>query len=722
VYHKIVRDMKLKLILKNFRKFTDASWVFEEGLTLISGKSGQGKSTIFMAIIFVLTGEGKKLISFGKTSCSATLIVDDLVTITRTKHPNRLLLQKPGPTSEVLEDAEAQSVLNQIFYQYQTGYIAQRSTKSFLFLNPQDKMSFIERMVFGEESPETVHACCKTLLKERKDKLATVRASREAIEALLKEMNIQQTTNPKTHDQKNITESIPDVQKALEQYQLDLKQTSLYLDRVRENEKRRLVCTKRLNQLKEDVDNLWLSLAPTTFNLPTNVWSLTEIENELERLRAYNISLSAYRKAKKVLKGIDTTQHKIGSSEEIKICKRVCELAINSHTTQYRLNLTTLNNQISNTVTHLTCPACNTMLMLWGDNIKIAEDNKIQHASVKPLQVLSCAEVKKLEEQKTKTVLALETSITNQKELVILCTKYPDIFKHIDISESNLQSSIAPKILTAIKDAATKHIARLTESRRVLESYDKQKALCDSLRPKKTTRESIFTTEETESVLKRIRDALYEKKEVEKSLYSDYKNTESVSGLEQKVAMLEEAIKESKYILVSLKAAQHWNRVSVLAQEEDICHTKFSNATKLQDIVKISSKQSIVEVVEEINLTVQQYLDLFIEDVVVELTYNKGKLAVDVIQNGHQTDLNGLSGGEFARVLLAFTIALAEINNVRLLMIDETTASLDQDTATSVVDIIKEHFKGTVLVIAHQTTTGIFDAVVDLDTIDSHQQ
>lgn len=703
--------MKLKLVLKNFKKFADATWVFDEGLTLISGKSGQGKSTIFMAILFALTGEGKKLISFGKTSCSVTLTADNFVVITRTKHPNRLLLQHSQgsqtgsqTTNKFLEDEEAQAVINQYFFQYHLGYIAQRSTKSFLLLSPQDKLSFIERMVFGEENPDIVHVCCKSLVKERKDALAAARASREATEALLKEMNIRQTNIDST-----TTNSIPDVQKALAQHRFELKEAILNLDRARENEKRRIFCSSRLNQLTHELKELFISL-----DLPTEPkTSLDDIENELERVKAYNKAWSEYKKQKKILKDIDVTQHQIICKQQstIKDCKRVCELAATANSTQFAVTLTNLNDQIAKAVTYFVCPECNTTLQLWGNTIKktISEVKD----KTRPLQVLSCAEVKKLEEQQTRALLAFEDSLSNQKELLSLCARYPDIFKHVDTSETNLQSTSVAKTLRAISDIASNYIARVAESRRVLEKYDRQKFLCDSLRPKDKNHKITF---ETENLLRRTRDVLQEIKEIKKTLARDNHQFQSVKDWELKVVVLEKATEESESVLSFLEAAQYWIRVGALAQEENARYQGFANATKLQDIVKTSSKQSILQVVEEINTTVQPYIDLFIEDVVAELTFDKGKLNVDVIQNGHRTDLHVLSGGEFARVLLAFTIALAEINNVKLLMIDETTASLDQDTTTSVVDVIKKHFKGTVLVIAHQTTTGVFDTVIDLDT------
>ena len=69
--------MKLKLI--NFRCYTEKTFDFgEKGLALLSGPSGQGKSSLLMAINFVLYGTGTKVVTYGKTSCCVELEFDDL--------------------------------------------------------------------------------------------------------------------------------------------------------------------------------------------------------------------------------------------------------------------------------------------------------------------------------------------------------------------------------------------------------------------------------------------------------------------------------------------------------------------------------------------------------------------------------------------------------------------------------------------------------------------
>ena len=53
--------------------------------------------------------------------------------------------------------------------------------------------------------------------------------------------------------------------------------------------------------------------------------------------------------------------------------------------------------------------------------------------------------------------------------------------------------------------------------------------------------------------------------------------------------------------------------------------------------------------------------------------------------------------------------------NTPMLLLDESTASLDQEATTAVFDSIKENFKGKmVLIIAHQVIQGVFDKIIKL--------
>ena len=80
-----------------------------------------------------------------------------------------------------------------------------------------------------------------------------------------------------------------------------------------------------------------------------------------------------------------------------------------------------------------------------------------------------------------------------------------------------------------------------------------------------------------------------------------------------------------------------------------------------------------------------------------------------------EADITTLSGGELSRVILAYTLALSEIFNSPLILLDECTSSLDQELTSVVMESIKNNFSNKlVLCICHQVVSGNFDRKICL--------
>ena len=655
----------LKLTLKNFRKFATAEFTFDQQLSLISGKSGQGKTTIFMAIMFALTGEGKKLPTYGKTSCSVTLVIgnpnEDPVTIIRTKRPNRLRVTVGS--GKTLDDKEAQAVIDDLFPQYHMGYMSQRtdSSKSFILMTPMDKMRYIEKMAFGGENVDQLINNCKELVKGRKNEMMLTTRQRETTEKMLKDLKIEKTDC----DVDDLMEE--------EEYDDQITQHERDVDSLRN----KLNKTEHLIKMKEDVSR---QLA----KMPEIEEDIDDLEDELQRISTHRQGWERYQREKTKLKKLNEPSGM--SKDEMKTMiqdmKTMIELKSEVRNLKScRAKIDKLTKQIEDSMVHRICPSCETEVAMWCNKLIIPE-----HSSGKGQnkEALTTEEAKRLEERRMKATLRVEELERKFVELEKLRSEYPEL------------------------EDAQDQLEGLFKMKSDYEAYAKQKALCSSL---KVERPDYDDT--TEASLRKKKKVVYERKEKEATL-NGIAIKHDPDELKNRIGLVTEIIKRLNVGKMSAQSVRYWNAVEALLKTEADLNKSYPRAIKLQEIIKTAEKMAVREVIEEINLHAQMYLDSFLDDMNVMLIFDGVKLTVDVLQDGHDSDLQNLSGGELARVILAFTIALAEINNVKLLLLDECVASLDQESTGQVIDTIKANFRGTVICIAHQTTTGVFDHVLEL--------
>lgn len=188
---------------------------------------------------------------------------------------------------------------------------------------------------------------------------------------------------------------------------------------------------------------------------------------------------------------------------------------------------------------------------------------------------------------------------------------------------------------------------------------------------------------------------------------------EECASLQRELHEIEARLDLIRDHMRSREAYEQWKKVHDVTVVEKDLEVSHPRAVYLQALIHEAQKESLEETLDQLNFYSQLYLEKFMDDLSIEFVFDT-KISVNMIHDGHKTDANSLSGGEYSRVTLAVTLALAEMNGVQLLMLDESIASLDQDTTSEVLDAIRENFTGTILCIAHQTVKGTFDHVVEL--------
>jgi DNA repair exonuclease SbcCD ATPase subunit len=269
------------------------------------------------------------------------------------------------------------------------------------------------------------------------------------------------------------------------------------------------------------------------------------------------------------------------------------------------------------------------------------------------------------------------------------------------------------------------------ELRKTIMSEQNKKVLLDGLKENL----NIFSTERLE---------LNEHIESVKNEYIEkYPNNDTINELENKISEVDGKIRDCKLKkekqLVILEQIKVWKeyekevakynswvaKVKDLKSIEEKATKKHASFLQLKEKILQAESIALQNIIDSINSHARVYLDdFFPEDPIsVELhafKENKKKttkpsINVRIEYKSMECGLNMLSGGEMARVVLAYTLALAEMFGTPLLLLDECTASLDQEMSGIVFESIKDHFNGKVaLIIAHQVVSGVFDKVIIL--------
>lgn len=204
----------------------------------------------------------------------------------------------------------------------------------------------------------------------------------------------------------------------------------------------------------------------------------------------------------------------------------------------------------------------------------------------------------------------------------------------------------------------------------------------------------------------------------------EYKETSEKELLEHTLCLkeIDKYLDYKKSLDVYNNQKQLISELEEQEREESNKHTKAKMVK--QDLLE-SEHIALSNTVKDINATANIFLQEFFEDPIFanlscfkedKKKNDKPQINLDIKYKHMETTLEALSGGEYARVNLAFTLALAKIFNTPLLLLDETLSSLDEDIADVVFTAIKKHFKNIpVISILHQVSSeGDFDEVIKL--------
>lgn len=419
------------------------------------------------------------------------------------------------------------------------------------------------------------------------------------------------------------------------------------------------------------------------------------------------------------------------------------------------------------------CPSCCSKIRLVDNKLVLAKDvneeSKIDLKELKEEITILKQNITTLKKNIQSDENNLERKVTIQNEINNLCGSYEEL-PSLESVKEDLEYLREYQTTQTDIEKKKKDLEIAIKEERFSSSYFNFKKSFEKLEYRKNSLQSKYGSEhpvtneeelrqkintqkhkkEQLSVLKKrcseTTESILKCKKVLENASTNHKNKydiiQTTNTLEKKMSELEKTVFElnekkknceknvyeleewEKY-QSSLNNYRGWEvKIKELELAQKIAENEHASATKLKDKILEAESIAMLNIIDSINSHARIYLDCFFPDNPISVNLQtfketkkstKPQINIEIEYKGMEADINMLSGGELSRVILAYTMALAEMFNTPLLLLDECTSSLDQDLTETVFNSIRENFNGKItLLIAHQVVMGTFDKIINL--------
>lgn len=589
-----------KLELLNFKKYTQKSFLFEEGLIGIIGKNGSGKSTIFEAILFALYGELKTkgikdIIRNSSVSDKEPISVSlefefDFFTykVIREFRGKTLTANAKLYKNEELITTGAKEVTNSIIKLVKmnkdafmhTLFASQKELTSLSNLKPEDRKKMIRKLL-GLEKIDAI----ETMLVDKSRSLKReIDAFREVLlnndEILSKENSIKILNDNKSSINTNITAKSKELD-TIKLKELESKKELDVLQNTKENK------TKLLSQL-ELIKN----------SIESNKLQQTKLSNELVELQNKQKELNVLEPLKVEYEQL---QIKLKEQQQLKEIKLKVD-GLNKEQVQLREQYLKAKNDISK-------------LEL---EIKDYEHLKLNQQNIKNTFLQEQNIIKDLESK----IKVINSSIAGEQKLIDNTKAQIEQIQNIG-KESNCPTCTRPllneydKVISSLsniinsiqKDKIDKYISELSNLENSKINHDKQKDQLDKQLQDLNTKITIIETKQKDFIraneyFKEIESkGIKNKKELEdlanysydekqhqdmlkkeltlKPKYDEYKRVQTIV---QRVPILQKELEELIKV-IKLKTNEYSNKdleFKAIVYDENIHKTKLDEFAILQ--------------------------------------------------------------------------------------------------------------------------------------------
>lgn len=401
------------------------------------------------------------------------------------------------------------------------------------------------------------------------------------------------------------------------------------------------------------------------------------------------------------------------------------------------------------------CPSCNIHLKFANNKLLKFED-KVQ------LDFVDSDKISDAEDEYSKLISNITIETKKSEDLISINKQIESIESQYDSipSEENICESIAylkqynkdmlnlenelntlelPQYINDMENEIEIIKNKLSVFSKPEKIDDSEEHLLEILYKQKSERDSYNTIKSDIDLINKKLEHLKLQQEHNNKNYTEFKNILFDDEITNSINKKQCLTKESDNIKSINNTIEKWHKYqaekTVYDKELDTINEsnklkkeyelKYGAALKLKNMILSTESAIMSDILDNINIQAKTYLDIFFPEdpISIHLLPFKEKkggvmtpsINLSIEYKGMECEIGMLSGGELSRVIVAYTLALNEIFNSPLILLDECTSSLDQETTNTVFDAIKEHcIDKTVLIIAHQVVNGGFDNLIQL--------
>lgn len=662
-----------KVRLENIRSYVDATVCFSKGSTLLAGDIGSGKSSILLAIEFALFGlgniSGDALLRHGKQHGSVELhfevdgkdvIIRRELKRHRRKEQQEATQQESGyiiidGNKRVGTPQELKAIVFKLLG-YPKDLLKKRKNLVYRYTvyTPQEEMKMILL-----ESPEERKKVLRKVFGIEKYELLIQNAN-----TILKE--IKGRINLLEELSKDLGEKEKELLSLKEEKQKIESEISIFEKELNEvmrlkNEKKKALEhfeneIKELNKVKE-------LLAKLKTEYATNEEALKKRDAEL------NDVTRRYEQIKKELAGATLHDAKI-LQDELKIKEKELKQRLEANQ-QKREEISSLKSQIKeredvkNRILRLArCPLCDQEVSKeHKDEIVNRENSKIKILNEK------IALLEKEVKDNEKIIEVLEQEISSIRVKHIEAEKRTKDFEMLKFLETKISE------LKELKENLLKKSSQLNEEIKNLYSeIDSKKELESEYKALKKEFELILDKE------KRIL-AKFEAKKQERRF------------TESKINECEKMIREKKE---KAELAKKLKRFSVWMKDF------------LIPLMEIIEQHIMAKAQQEVDLLFREWFNMLVEDEQLQARIDEDFTPV-IEQNGYETNIEFLSGGERTAAALAYRLALNKVINdlmviktKNIIILDEPTDGFSSEQLDKMRDVLEQLNAEQVIIVSHE--------------------